>query len=362
MGNANAPTARAKSAGQQQPRSNLTALLEDQENERLGKPPPSNVARQVTTSGSSLVIGPNEADSGSEPRLKVHSAPEITGSTLSPSPAFLPLSHARRSSASDVSSVGRHPVASPRASTDKSVRRCISSKELGMLAPPGGSPHTYMLHQKEVLNWTMQQRLMDLRESFTPTDPSLSSSSVANDTASEEESHGSHRERVPMANERRNRLRAEHTKAVISDLCEIVADLFVAESKLLDPSHYGVQASIQRSHVLRSIEEFVSALPPRYALGVNTPSEVLLHMRLMAAVRSDQSRAVVHIVNLEGDSSLRQRPNRFLRQVTISCCDANGILEYITKLLATGGSRVLDADVMTTTDGTGIILVRLHLR
>jgi (p)ppGpp synthase/HD superfamily hydrolase len=219
-----------------------------------------------------------------------------------------------------------------------------------------------MLHQKEVLNWTMQQRLMDLRESFTPTDRSLSSSSVANDAASEEESHGSHRERVPMANERRNRLRAEHTKAVISDLCEIVADLFVAESKLLDPSHYGVQASIQRSHVLRSIEEFVSALPPRYALGVNTPSEVLLHMRLMAAVRSDQSRAVVHIVNLEGDSALRQRPNRFLRQVTISCCDANGILEYITKLLATGGSRVLDADVMTTTDGTGIILVRLHLR
>jgi hypothetical protein len=79
----------------------------------------------------------------------------------------------------------------------------------------------------------------------------------------------------------------------------------------------------------------------------------------MAAVRSDQSRAVVHIVNLEGDTSFRQRPNRFLRLVTISCCDANGILEYITKLLATGGSRVLDADVMTTTDGTGIILVRL---
>jgi serine/threonine protein kinase len=37
--------------------------------------------------------------------------------------------------------------------------------------------------------------------------------------------------------------------------------------------------------------------------------------------------------------------------VTISCSDANGLLEYITKLLSSGGSRVLDADVMLSTDG-----------
>jgi hypothetical protein len=217
-----------------------------------------------------------------------------------------------------------------------------------------------MLHRKEVLNATMQQRLVDLRESSNPLDRSHSVSPVAgHDTTSEGGSQqGSHRERVPTANERRNTRRAEHTKAVISDLCEIVADLFIAESKLLDPSHYGVRPSVQRKQVLHCIEEFVSALPPRYALGVDTPSEVLLHMRLMAAVRSDQNRAVVHIVNVEGGSAYCQRPNRFLRLVTISCCDADSILEYVTKLLATGGSRVLDADVMTTTDGTGIILVR----
>ena len=165
----------------------------------------------------------------------------------------------------------------------------------------------------------------------------------------------SHRERAPLANETRNRRRAEHSKAVIADLCEIVTDLFVAESKLLNPSNYGVQPSVRREEVLQSVEEFVSALPPRYALGADTPSEVLVHMRLMAAVRSDHTRAVVHIVNLEDGSASTTRPNRARRLVTICCEDATGLLEYISRLLATGGSRVLDADVMISTDG--IILV-----
>jgi len=227
-----------------------------------------------------------------------------------------------------------------------------------MFAAGSGSPHTFMLHQKEILNATMQQRLMDLRQSLPQGDQSLSTSPTGTfaDTSSEGGSHSSNRERLPTAKERRNQRRAEHTKAVIADLCEVVTDLFIAESKLLNASAYGVpHASAQREEVLRSVEQFVSALPPRYALSEDSPSEVLVHMRLMAAVRSEPKRAVVHIANLDGDSvsasSFHRRPNRFLHLVTISCSDANGLLEYMTKILSTSGSRVLDADVMMSSDG-----------
>jgi hypothetical protein len=43
-----------------------------------------------------------------------------------------------------------------------------------------------------------------------------------------------------------------------------------------------------------------------------------------------------------------------LKLVTISCADATGLLEYISKLLATGGSRVLDADVMLSSDNIAL--------
>ena len=76
-------------------------------------------------------------------------------------------------------------------------------------------------------------------------------------------------------------------------------------------------------------------------------------MRLMAATGSDEYHAAVHVVNLQY-TNIPYKCNSSgsdLKLVTISCYDRHGLLEYITgKLLATGGSRVLDADVITTTD------------
>lgn len=162
-----------------------------------------------------------------------------------------------------------------------------------------------------------------------------------------------------MANETRNRRRAEHSRAVTNDLCEIVSDMFVAESKLLHPSKYGVDSILQREQVYKSVQRFIDALPSRYALGVDTPSEVLLHMRLMSAARADNSRAAVHIMNMENGSHWPSPSSDSKgisrRLVTIACADTNGLLEYITKLLATGGSRVLDADVMLSSEN--IVLV-----
>ena len=162
-------------------------------------------------------------------------------------------------------------------------------------------------------------------------------------------------------NKERKLRRARNASAMINDLCEIVADLFVAESKLLNPSSYGIENHhLEREEVVANVRDFVDGLPSRYALSVESPSEVLLHMRLMAAAKSDHARAVVHISNHEendagGDSGIQGSVAK--HQVTIVCFDEEGLLEYITKILGTGGARVLDADVMLSKDG--IVLVRV---
>lgn len=260
----------------------------------------------------------------------------------------------------------------------------MSSWELGTLAPPSGSPYAYMLHKKEELEVSMRKKLVALRdaepdnqwckhEAFTS---EAQQTSVSGDARHYQDIEGSSttssKTQRECANEMRNRRRAQHAKAVVDDLCSVVADLFIAESKLLDPRNYGVTntnefatastKTLERDQILKTVHSFVASLPLRYALGADTPSEVLLHMRLMAAARSDETKAVLHIHNLEDDcnwsitvAAASARNNHSLRLVTISCHDATGLLEYISKLLATSGSRVLDADVMLSTDG--IVLV-----
>ena len=71
------------------------------------------------------------------------------------------------------------------------------------------------------------------------------------------------------ANQLRHRRRAEHNQAVVDDLCEVVADLFIAESKLIKPMQYGVAEEVkagseaQRTRVVQHVKSFLSALPAR---------------------------------------------------------------------------------------------------
>jgi UTP:GlnB (protein PII) uridylyltransferase len=217
-----------------------------------------------------------------------------------------------------------------------------------------------MLERKAELEIIMRQRLQAMRGADAD-------GIVAHSQYQSDENSSSSSRRKEGANELRNRRRAQLSQAVIEDLCSVVADLFIAESKLLKPLNYGMSENYsspsKRDAIAGSVRSFLSLLPMRYALGADTPSEVLLHMRLMAAARSDKLKAVVHIHNLQDDSrwgqtliAHSQQQQKLLRLVTISCNDADGLLEYITKLLASGGSRVLDADVMLSTDG--IVLVR----
>lgn len=251
----------------------------------------------------------------------------------------------------------------------------MSSKELGTLAPPSGSPYAQFLCRKVEIETATRKKLLEMRQAEANLQWHRSlvpHSADSNDPSSS----GSSRAQHECTNEVRNRRRAEHAKAVVDDLCDVVADLFLAESKLLDPRNYGVQTStrrvMDRAQIIPIIRAFVSSLPVRYALGADTPSEVLLHMRLMAAARADQTKVALHVHNLDDDnnwthtilSQTSRSPNRggqqrSLRLVTISCHDCTGLLEYISRLLASSGSRVLDADVMLSTDG--IVLVSVSL-
>jgi hypothetical protein len=225
-----------------------------------------------------------------------------------------------------------------------------------------------MLRKREKLESQMTEKWSEKRECLALDTPStspvpdkapihhiVSSSNVSTSSSqSGSTSTGNATRKTKVgANENRKRRRAAHNRAIVEELCEIVADLFLAESKIINPSKYGVSRSLGRDQLLKSVQKFVVALPIRYALGAESPSEVLLHMRLMAVVRGDPAKAVVHIINLDNDSFWADNhgvqgsgrsaesdgANRSLRLVTIACADAIGLLEYITKLLGTGGSR-----------------------
>jgi hypothetical protein len=354
----------------QQPRSNLTALLESQaisgSNASDVVPLPGQLDQNVNYQS----FNGNEADSASGPSNP--STPEASrhlGRSLPTNPAtraahvfpppdripssFSPIRPPRSSSIGEITMNSERPRNTQNVQSSTShVRRCISSKELGTLAPPTGSPFAFMLYQREVLQATLQQRLMDARRTSMSNERSLNSSPGMQDSSESSDCSKKGAQRQ-LKNETRNRRRAEHTRAVTNDLCEIVTDLFIAESKLLKPSSYGFDTSLQRDQLLKNVFDFVSALPRRYALGVDTPSEVLLHMRLIAAARMDHSRAVVHVTSIKGSQEAGLELSRHL--VTISCFDAHGLLEYITRILATCGSRVLDADVMLSAEN--IVLV-----
>jgi len=213
------------------------------------------------------------------------------------------------------------------------------------------SAHSYRLIQKEVINQTLQEKLTVLRKTFSNNSNELDSKSEqASKVAATESQNKSSR----MTKERRNRRRAEHNQAIIDDLCDIVTDLFTSEKSLFveEVDRLDIESSPNQQ-----IRQFLSDLPIRYALRVESPSEVLVHMRLMTAARSDDNHAAVHIVKLDSPSVPYKcySSGRDLKLVTISCSDRHGLLEYITgKLLATGGSRVLDADCITTSDNIAL--------
>ena len=264
------------------------------------------------------------------------------------------------------------------------------------------SPYTAMLYRKEAIEAESNHRLIESRQaslldvtvssslssvgsSRSATSRSLESTVQSAPTSHHGEGSKQKKSRHHMTKVARDRRRAEHHNAVVDDLCEIVVDLFLDESKLLKTTQVpptatplssvptggaeGPGEDHKRNIFLSSIHRHLSDLPSRYALGVESPSEVLVHMRLMAAARADNTRATVHIANIDEYCAQRGEGERFgrpepavitVKLVTISCADCDGLLEHITKLLGTGGAKVLDADVMMT-KSDAIVLVSSSL-
>ena len=305
--------------------------------------------------------------------------------------------YARAASVGAQSATGKPSLSADSALlADDTVRRCQSVFEMrrGNIASTsysgGGivasSPaHSNILQKKQTIEATLQERLSQRREAsmkellqaqnqmrrLSSQQSSRTQAPTGEDLNHSPASHSS--STLRMTNNRRKCRRAEHNRAVIRDLCEIVVDLCIAESKLLfhsaqttslsAPSAGGIAglldgASPDRKSVLSAVAAHLNDLPVRYALGVDSPSEVLLHMRLMTSARADPTRAAVHIGNVDdGDSHVAAgtiHPGSTLRLVTICCADCGGLLEFISKLLGTGGARVLDADVMLTSDSIAL--------
>jgi len=360
-----------------QQRSNLSVLLEGQlcTNDSDSKPETAEADASEISCHHPVYSSPAmEADSASGPTV-IRPPNKISAHLIRSAPTEISIPEIKLASSyrraisllPNSSKYHERPAQSPgflsksgnRADFDKRkpqiVRKCISSKELGSLAPPSKTSFSLTLHQRDMLQVEMQKRLQEAKQSNLSSDRSLESLTSKQD-ASDSSECSKKRLNRQLKNESRNKRRAEATRAVTGDLCEIVTDLFIAEAKLLNPAIYGIDTSLKRDRVYRDVLDFVSELPSRYALGVDTPSEVLLHMRLMAAARSDNTRPVVHLAKLDDERWLTNDTSRSLFLVTISSVDAQGLLEYISKLLASGGSRVLDADVMMS--GDNIILDR----
>mmetsp|Transcript_4053 Transcript_4053/g.10331 ORF Transcript_4053/g.10331 Transcript_4053/m.10331 type:complete len:947 (-) Transcript_4053:1904-4744(-) len=315
--------------------SNLTVLMaehEQQRNKNEGSSP-------LHADEGNLVIGTDsEADSAC-------GLPKFRPALGSSAPSAVKVSSLRTQDITTTQAFQLHPSAAsrPRSNTGVRFRRCFSSKELGTLAPPSGSRYGEMMERKSEIEEATKQRLQEIKASLR--DVAIEQSDDSTSASSHPREGG---------NQSRNRRRNEHNQAIVNDLCQVVADLFISESKLLQAASYGVADDpldpSRKDNVVASVHNFVSALPSRYALGIDTPSEVLLHMRLMAAARSDRTKAAVHIHSLDEDGEQGNSAGRIML-VTISCRDTQGLLELITRSLASGGSRVRDADAMTSTDG-----------
>ncbi|GMI10226.1 hypothetical protein TrLO_g15601 [Triparma laevis f. longispina] len=142
-------------------------------------------------------------------------------------------------------------------------------------------------------------------------------------------------------NKRRNERRAMHAKAVVEDLKESCVRLAVAEG-----------GGDDGGRISEAISNHLTSLPLRYALSIDSPSEVLVHMRLMSSARRNSTHSAIHIQPLDprGEKYTHLGGGVGWRLITISCSDCGGLLEYVTRVLSTGSSRVLDADVMLSSD------------
>ncbi len=168
-------------------------------------------------------------------------------------------------------------------------------------------------------------------------------------------------------NEKRKAIREGMMQLMTENLIEIVCDLFLEEMKVSSVADvinawnqeagesYGGE-EISSESVRRAVENFIYTLPPRYVIRINSPSEVMLHMRIMDKSVNLIPKSVVRFNRFDdnehgkGSTQLAFCPvsNGMgnLQLVTISCIHTIGLMELVMGMLVSGGSEILDCDYM----------------
>ena len=121
--------------------------------------------------------------------------------------------------------------------------------------------------------------------------------------------------------------------------------------------------SLQGLQIANAVRNFIQHLPLRYPLSVESPSEVMLHMRSLALAARYPSRPCVHVANIDHSQELNQlafRPSEHgmsnLKRISIAVVHTLGFMEFLMGLLVSGGNDILDIDFTTSADK--IVLVR----
>ncbi|KAI9907987.1 hypothetical protein PsorP6_003496 [Peronosclerospora sorghi] len=138
--------------------------------------------------------------------------------------------------------------------------------------------------------------------------------------------------------------------SVVNDMCRAVVKHMVGDVYVSASGSYGQQKVLNHLYepVLASVQAHFRRLPARYALSVN-PDDVPLHMRLLAQNQRNPTAIAVN-AQLKKDDNGDIVPN--VCEVVVVSLDRENILDAITRALTTMKGNILDADVMTTVDGT----------
>lgn len=144
-----------------------------------------------------------------------------------------------------------------------------------------------------------------------------------------------------------------HRKSIVQDLILSVAHLLqrrVVGSRVRSDAKGEIEDA-----VLRTVRSYFKRMPLRYSLSVD-PQDALTHLTLMDDARKvDKPRAHLKVVEdedeEEGNSADIQALGFQRTIVTVACRDSPKLLDLITAELRRRDARILDADVMTSTDG-----------
>ena len=170
------------------------------------------------------------------------------------------------------------------------------------------------------------------------------------------------------SNDKRKARREDMIQLMADDLIEIACDFFMAEQKVCSivdviSAWNNTQAShemVSPDAIKKAIENFINSLPPRYVLGINSPDEVMLHMRIIDETRKFLAKSVVHISSFDDIENWKESLQLAfcpatngmgnLKVVTISCVHTIGIMELAMGMLVSGGSEILDCNFMLSSE------------